>query len=74
MPAERETSTVSRTPLGQSRPDRLNGAGAAGGKALREDIDRLLHRRLYLEMVREDGSKQGRVTDTQHRQPTVSGA
>jgi hypothetical protein len=49
-------------------------ADAARGKALREDIDRLLDRRLYLEMVREDGSKPGRLTDTQPRQPTVTGA
>lgn len=50
------------------------GADTARVKALREDIDRLLDRRLYLEMVRESGSKHARLTDTQHRQSTVSGA
>ena len=47
-------------------------------KAIRDDIDRLLDRRLYLEMVRGGsslvGSKHDRRADAEPYQPTVSGS
>ena len=53
-------------------------ADARRGQALREDIDRLLDRRLYLEMVREGsahvGSKPDQRAKPQPRQPTAPGA
>lgn len=43
-------------------------------QALRHDIDRLLDRRLYLEMVRQESSNHGQRVDAQPSQPTASGA